>query len=311
MNRTAGNLIDARALMQIKSMELRARVVVEGFWHGIHRSPYHGFSVEFSEYRQYTPGDDPRYLDWRVFGRSDRYYVKRFEDETNLRCHFVMDHSKSMGFGSLGYSKSEYAATVAATLARFLFSQGDAVGLITFDTDVDAHLPVRNRPGHLQRLMHILEKAPAGEGTDLSAPLLRVAELTRKRGLIVLLSDMLAPLEEVEKNLGFLRAGGHEVVLFQILDPVELEFDFEKATHFRDLESGEELFIDPTSARENYTEHLQRHLGAIQDACGRNGMDYHLITTDTPLETVLFDFLSGRRHHRTAGIVRRRVNIRG
>ena len=226
MNRVPGTLIDAGALMRIKSMELRAKVVVEGFWHGIHRSPYHGFSVEFSEYRQYTPGDDPRYLDWKLYGRTDRYFIKRYEDETNLRVHFVMDRSRSMGFGSVGYSKSEYAGTLAATMARFLYAQGDAVGLITFDSEVDAHLPVRNRPGHLQRLMHALEGAPEGEGTDLGAPLQRVAELIRKRGLIVLVSDMLAPLEEVKRHLGLLRAGGHEVVLMQVLDPAELEFEF-------------------------------------------------------------------------------------
>lgn len=310
-NQTAtGSLIDPASLMRIKSIELRAKVVVEGFWHGIHRSPYHGFSVEFSEYRQYTHGDDPRFLDWKVYARSDRYFIKRFEDETNLRCHFVIDNSRSMGFGSLEYNKGTYAATLAATLARFLFLQGDAVGLTTFDEDVDDYIPARNRPGHLQRLMLALEKAPAGKGTDLTAPLRRVADLLRKRGLVLFLSDMLAPLDKVEEELGMLKAGGHEVVLMHVLDPAELEFDFEKATHFRDLETGAEFFIDPETARTDYLHRLDLHLAAIKGASGAHGMDYILVRTDAPLETVLYDFLSGRRHHKTAGNVRRKQNVR-
>ncbi len=157
--------------MRIRNLEFRARVVVEGFWSGLHRSPYHGFSVEFTEYRQYSPGDDPRYLDWRVFARSDRYFLKRFEDETNLRCHLVADQSRSMTFGSPGYTKAEYAATLAATLAYFLHHQGDAVGLLTFDDQVRDYLPARHRLGHLRRLMLALEEPAAGSGTDLVTPL--------------------------------------------------------------------------------------------------------------------------------------------
>src|SRR5271165_1227069 len=159
-------LIAPQALMAIKDLELRARVVVEGFWHGIHRSPYHGFSVEFTEYRQYSPGDDPRYLDWRLYARSDRYYIKKFEDETNLRCHLMVDQSRSMSYGSLAYTKAQYANTLAATLAYFLSLQGDAVGLLTFDERIRDYLPARHRPGHLRHLMLALEKPPAGAATD-------------------------------------------------------------------------------------------------------------------------------------------------
>src|SRR5215204_5286153 len=182
----AGSAISAQALMAIKNLELRARVVVQGFWTGLHRSPYHGFSVEFTEYRQYTPGDDPRYLDWRLYARSDRYYIKKFEDETNLRCFLLVDNSKSMTFGSTGYTKAEYANTLAATLAYFLHQQGDAIGLLTFDEQIREYLPARHRPGHLRHLMLALEKPAGGAATDLAAPLRRVAELVRKRGLIVL-----------------------------------------------------------------------------------------------------------------------------
>src|SRR5579862_3364161 len=160
--REAG-FVDAKALMAIRNLELRARVVVQGFWSGLHRSPYHGFSVEFTEYRPYSPGEDTRYLDWRLYARSDRYYIKKFEDETNLRCQLVVDQSRSMTYGSLGYSKAQYAATLAATLAYFLNLQGDAVGLLTFDDQIREYLPARHRPGHLRHLMIRLEQPAAGK----------------------------------------------------------------------------------------------------------------------------------------------------
>src|ERR1044071_4921631 len=177
----SASFIDPQALMSIRNLELRARVVVQGFWNGIHRSPYHGFSVEFTEYRQYSPGDDPRYLDWRVFARSDRYFIKKFEDETNLRCHLLADNSRSMAFGSLGFTKAQYAATLAAPVAYFLYLQGDAVGLLTFDEQIREYLPARNRTGHLRHLMLALEKPSAGAATDLAAPLKRIVELVHKR----------------------------------------------------------------------------------------------------------------------------------
>src|ERR1041385_8788312 len=213
-----GSLIDPKALMSIRNLEMRARVVVEGFWTGIHRSPYHGFSVEFTEYRQYTPGDDPRYLDWRVFARSDRYFIKKFEDETNLRCHLLVDNSRSMSYGSRGYSKAQYAATLAATLAYFLYLQGDAVGLLTFDEQIREYLLARHRTGHLRHLMLALEKPAGGQDTNLAAPLKRIAEIVRKRGVIVLLSDFLTAVERLETELMAITAAGHEVIVFQVLD---------------------------------------------------------------------------------------------
>ena len=177
--RSAGSLIDAPTLMRIKSLQLRARIVVQGFLSGLHRSPHHGFSVEFSEYRQYSPGDDLRHLDWRLYARSDRYYIKRFEEETNLRCHLLVDMSRSMGYGSGAYTKMDYARTLAATLAYFLSMQRDAVGLLTFSDTIADYLPARYRPGHLQRLMVSLERAVAGTSTDLTAPLAQVAATVR------------------------------------------------------------------------------------------------------------------------------------
>lgn len=286
--------LDPAALMRVKSLELRARMVMEGFWKGLHRSPYHGFSVEFSEYRPYVHGDDLRFLDWKVMARSDRAFIKKFEDETNLRAHLVVDRSRSMTYGSSGYSKGDYASTFAATLAFFLMGQNDAVGLTTFDRKVDQHVPARNRPGQLRRLMLQLERAPSGEGTDLGAAMKGLLEIIRKRSLIVLMSDLLAPLEDLEKQIGYLAAGGHDVVIFQILDPREVDFDFSKATHFRDTETGRDLYIDPEVARADYLERFNAHLDAVRLLCGRHGAVYRRVTIDEPLERVLFEFVTSR-----------------
>ena len=288
------SLVHPKALMSIRNLELRARVVVQGFWHGLHRSPYHGFSVEFTEYRQYSPGDDPRYLDWRLYARSDRYYIKKFEDETNLRCHLLVDNSRSMTYGSLGFTKAEYANTLAATLAYFLSLQGDAVGLLTFDDDIRAYLPARHRPGHLRHLMLKLEEPAGGKATDLSAPLQRILRTVKKRGLMVLISDLLAPVETLEKNLTSLTAFGHDVVVFHILDPAELNFVFEKAVVFQDVETGRRLFIEPATARKDYLKKLGAHNSAIQATCQKLGIGYRRFGTDRAMELALFDFLQER-----------------
>lgn len=290
------NFIDPHTLMRIKSLQLRAKVVVEGFYSGLHRSPYHGFSVEFSEYRQYTPGDDPRYLDWRLYARSDRYFIKRFEDETNLRCYLLVDLSRSMGYGSLEYTKVEYARTAAATLAYFLSSQRDAVGLVTFDERIAEYVPARYRPGHLHRLMMCLQRALAGNSTDVTAPLEQVAATVRKRGMVVLISDLLAPTDRLRTSLGYLRSQGHEVLLLRVLDPAELSFKFEKPALFLDLESGRDLYVDPAAARDQYLQKFQQHAEAIQQVCRELGIDYYQVPTTQPLELALFDFLRARLH---------------
>ncbi len=287
-------LIDPQALMSIRSLELRARAVVEGFWSGLHRSPYHGFSVEFTEYRPYTPGDDPRYLDWRVYARSDRYYIKKYEDETNLRFHLLADQSRSMDFGTRGYSKAKYAATLAATLGHFLDLQGDAVWLLTFDSEVREYLPARHRPGHLRQLMAALERPAAGKTTNLDAPLERITSLVRKRGLVALISDFLAPLDRLERNLQALTACGHEVSVFQVLDPAELNLGLDQAALFEDVESGRTLYIDPAAARAGYTQKLEAHCAALRATCRRLGVSYHLLPTAQPLEIALFEFLQER-----------------
>ena len=291
-------MIDPVTLMKIRSMELRARIIVEGFWKGIHRSPYHGFSVEFTEYRQYTPGDDPRHIDWHLYARSDRFYIKKFEDETNLRCHLLVDHSKSMGYGTVGYSKAQYAGTLAATLAYFLFTQGDAVGIATFDSRIRQYLPPRNRPGYLHRIMLTLETTPAGSSTDPSPPLKRIAEILNRRGLIILMSDLLTSIEKLEMDLSYLRANGHDVVLFNVLDPEELEFDFNTPALFEDIETGKTFYVDPPAAQKDYTGKLKSHLESVRKICRSLGIDYHLFTTNRPFDLALLEFLRDRMHRR-------------
>ncbi len=296
--------VEPKALMAIRNLELRARVVVEGFWNGLHRSPYHGFSVEFTEYRSYTQGDDTRYLDWRLYARSDRYYLKKFEDETNLRCHLLVDYSRSMTYRSLDYTKSDYARTFAATLAWFLYSQGDAVGLYSFDERVRDYLPARHRHGHLRQLMLALEREPEGRSTNLTEPLRRIAELSRKRGLVVLISDLLAPVDELERHLAHLTAVGHELVVFQLLDPNELAFKFENALLFHDMESERDIYLDPAAIRETYQKRLQEHGERVEAMCSKLGAAFHRLLTDRAMDLALLDFLRSRASR--GKLVRRR-----
>ena len=291
--RESGKL-DPLTLMKIKSLELRAKIVVEGFMTGLHRSPYHGFSVEFTDYRQYSPGDDPRFLDWKLFARMDRYFIKRFEDETNLRCNLLVDLSRSMGFGSSGYTKSDYARTLAATLAYFLSLQRDAVGLLTFDETVGEYIAPRFRPGHLRRLLVALERVEAGRATDVDAALEQVATIVRKRGLVVLISDLLSPLGTLKTKLGYLRSLGHDVVVFRTLDPAEVRFDFRDESLFEDSESGRTIYVDPKSIRNDYLKRFNDHADQLKRICDDSGIELQTIVTDQPLDQVLLEFLGNR-----------------
>ena len=295
---TAENYIDPATLMQLRSLELRARHVVQGFMTGLNRSPYHGFSVEFTEYRQYTQGDDLRHLDWKLFARTDRYYIKRFEDETNLRCLLLLDASRSMNFGSVGSSKSEYARTLAATFAWFLASQRDAVGLATFATEIEDFIPPRFRSGHLRRLLVSLEKHAEGSATHLAKPLEQIAERLNKRGMLVLISDLLAPLETLEQSLGSLSVRGQDVLVFHVLDPEEIRFQFQSPELFVDLETDRRLYVDPTAVRREYLQRFGEHQKAIEGICSRLGLVYHQMSTDAPLETALPEIIRMRMQMR-------------
>src|SRR5690349_13379222 len=245
--------LDPAVIARLGSMELKARTVVEGFLSGLHRSPYKGFSVEFAEYRQYMPGDDLTTLDWKVYARSDRHYVKKFEEETNLECHLLVDVSASMAYrGGAPMNKLEYGSVLAASLAFLMNRQRDATGLIAFDDRIAFRMPASARPGHLHALLLALEHLKPGERSDVARPLHQLAEALVKRSLVVVISDLLDDPEPAIKGLRHLRFRGTDVVVFQVLDPYELTFPFSGAARFRDIESADEVTADPATVRGEY-----------------------------------------------------------
>lgn len=290
--------MDPGVVMSIRSLDLRAKVVVEGFRTGLNKSPRHGFSVEFSEYRQYTQGDDPRFLDWKLYARTDRSYIRLFEDETNMRCYIVADYSRSMGFGSLGYSKHDYARTIAASLSWLLNRQGDAVGLSLFDEKVRMVVPARYRPGQLRRIMVTLEEPTSGADTNPAIALEHAARRLNKRGFVVLISDLLAPVDQFEAGLKLLRGCGHDVVVFQVLDPVELDLSVDGPRLFEDLETHQKVYADPADSRQTFVQRMTAHNDAVQAVCEKLGASLVRTVTNGPLELILSEFLHARRQRR-------------
>ncbi len=283
--------IDPSAIMQIQNLILRAKTVVEGFSNGLHRSSLRGFSVEFAEYRPYVLGDDLRNLDWKLVARSDRYYVKQFEDETNRRCYLAVDQSKSMNYGTAGYTKAEYARTMAATLAYFLYGQRDAVGLISCGTAQPDYLPARHRTGHLQQIMSILGKENVGVESDLSASLAQLAGLSKRRGLVVLLSDLLVPVESLNQPLGYLRGRGHEILVLRVLDRTEVDFSLQQSAMLQDLETGKEIYVDPAAIRSDYLKKFNQHADELTEMCHRKSVRLANVITDQPLDHALFELV--------------------
>jgi uncharacterized protein (DUF58 family) len=300
MNTEAGarrnevRFLDPATLAHLGSLELKARTVVEGFLSGLHRSPFKGFSVEFAEYRQYLPGDDLSTIDWKVFARSDRYYVKKFEEETNLDCHLLLDVSASMGYASHGISKLGYGSMLAACLAYLMSRQRDAVALTTFDDAITAMLPASARPGHLRSILVTLDTLTLGKRTDVSKPLHLLADGIRKRGLVVLISDLLDEPERVIDGLRHFRFRGSDVIVFHLLDPAELTFPFERAARFRDIELGDELMAVPSVVRQQYLDALNQAVTRYRQELGSAGIDYQLIDTSILLDFALMSYLSTR-----------------
>ncbi|WP_372723301.1 DUF58 domain-containing protein [Novipirellula sp.] len=295
--------IDPSAIMRIKNLQLRAKTVVEGFFDGLHRSPMHGSSVEFSEYRPYTVGDDLRGLDWKRFARSDRLYIKKFEDETNRNCYLVIDQSRSMGYGSIEYSKIEYARTLAATFAYFLSLQRDCVGVLTFDEAIGEFIPARRRVGHLHQMLVALSRPLSGKGTDIDSPLKQIANLVGRRGLVIMISDLLTPTESLRTNLAYLRSRGHEVVILRTLDPAEVDFQLESPSMVLDMETGREIYLDPEVAAAQYQEQFAEHRKQLQIVCSSLGVSLHEIVTREPLHDSLFHLLNSQQR-RSRGTAR-------
>ena len=287
--------LDPGVIARLGTMELKARTVVEGFLSGLHRSPYKGFSVEFAEYRQYLPGDDLNTLDWKVYARTDRHYVKKFEEETNLECHILLDQSGSMAYrGAAPMSKLEYGSVLAASLAFLMNRQRDATGLIAFDEQIRFRLPAAARPGHLHALLLALERLTPGRLSDVGRPLHQLAEALVKRSLIVIISDLLDDPDPVIRGLRHLKFRGTDVVVFQVLDPNELTFPFKGAAKFKDLETDEEVVADPARARKDYLRELAGLTLRYDRELRGAGIDYVQLDTSQPLDFALLTYLSAR-----------------
>jgi uncharacterized protein (DUF58 family) len=282
-------------IARLGTMELKARTVVEGFLSGLHRSPYKGFSVEFAEYRQYLPGDDLSTLDWKVFARTDRHYVKKFEEDTNVECHLLLDVSAPMAYrGAAPMSKMEYGSVLAASLAFLMHRQRDATGLMAFDDKIAFRLPASARPGHLNSLLLGLERIQAGKRSDVGRPLHQLAEALLKRSLVVLISDLLDEPEPIIKGLQHLKFRGTDVIVFQLLDPNELTFPFKGSSRFKDLESDQEVVTEPASIRTSYLRELAGLTLKYDRALRGAGIDYVQLDTSQPLDFALLAYLDAR-----------------
>ena len=283
---------------KLSSLEMRARMVVEGFITGLHKSPYHGFSVEFAQHRQYMPGDELRYVDWKVYGRTDRYYIKQYEEETNLRAFVVLDASSSMRYASPGQvSKYEYAVSLAAALSLMMLKQRDAVGAAIYDTEMRSYLPPSSRPSYLQELLKILATSAPQERseTGTASALSRLAERTKRRGLVIVLSDFFDDIDSVITALKGFRHKQNEVLALQILDPLERSFDFGTDATFLDMETGEEMVTQPFQIRKAYSQAMTDFTEELKRKCREHRIDYALLDTSTPYDVALIEYLNKRR----------------
>lgn len=293
------NFSNPDVLARISALQLRARRVVEGSVSGLHKSPFHGFNVEFAEYREYSPGDDLRRLDWRVLGRTDRYYIKQYEEESNLRATIVLDASRSMQYGTGTRNKWEYAATLAAALATLLISQQDPVGLSLVDHQQRKLIPPAATQAQLMLILEELGQARPDRPTDLGPLLATLSSKLSRRGLVVIISDMLTDLPSFFDAINQLKFRGHELVLFQVLDRDELELPFNDLVQFRDIEGSEEVMAEPWAFRDAYRAAMQTFLDEVRDGCGARGMDHVLMVTDGDLAIALSHYLHSRlrSHH--------------
>lgn len=286
---------DPKVLARLGRLELRARRVVEGMISGLHRSPYHGHSVEFVDHREYVPGDDPRHIDWKVLGRADRIVIKRYEEDTNLRGHILLDSSESMrfGFGDT-LTKYDYGGTLAASLGYLLRRQHDAVGITLFDSEVRARIPVSTQPNTLHQIAETMEGTEPDRKTGLQAVLSEIADGLPRRGMVVLISDLFAPLEEIEEGLRQFVVRRQEVVLFHVLDETELTFPFDGNTLFNGLEGYPEILAEPRALREAYVQSINVFLERVQEICSRLGVDYRLTHTGEPLDLAVLSVAAAR-----------------
>ena len=287
--------LSPEAVSSLGSIEIKARLIVEGFMSGLHKSPYHGFSVEFAEHRQYHPGDDLRYLDWKIVGRTNRYYIKQFEEETNLRCTVVVDSSASMNYASKGnFTKFDYAACLAASFCYLMMKQQDAAGLALYNTDLVNFLPPKKKPSHLQEILKILGSAVPSMQTGTSDALHKLADQLPKRGMVIVISDFFDDIQSIVQALKHFRHNGHEVIAIQVLDPREKDFDFGADANFKDIETGEELITQPYQIKKSYTEEILRFVIQLKHECRIRGVEYLQIDTSQPYAIALREYLFKR-----------------
>jgi uncharacterized protein (DUF58 family) len=294
--------LDPSALQRFGRLELLARLVVEGVMSGLHKSPFKGFSVEFAEHRHYGPGDEIKHIDWRAFGKTDRYYVKEYEEETNLKAYLVVDTSGSMGYAGKTVSKLEYARQLAAALAYMMISQRDAVGLITFDDAIRTMIPALSAPSHFSVVCKSLSDARIGGETPVSSVLHSLAERIRRRGLVIILSDGFDKLDDLTNALQHLRHRRHEVLFFQVLAPEEEDFPFRRPARFRNLENlDQRLLVDPAAMRKAYLEKFHAFQESLVERIRAMGADYHKASTAVPLDQTIVDYLATRTSRGRSG----------
>jgi uncharacterized protein (DUF58 family) len=286
--------LDPKTLNKISHLDLKARLIVEGYVAGLHKSPFHGFSVEFAEHREYVPGDDIKHIDWKVFGKSDRYYIKQYEEETNLVAYIALDTSESMSYASGEVSKGEYASYVAAALIYLILQQQDSVGLALFDSEVRTFLPPASHSAHMRNLIQEIASAKPREKTSVGTVLHRLADRLTKRGLIVLISDLLDKPENILRGLRHLRHDRHDIIVFQILDHDEVTFPFERMTQFEGLEGLPQLIANPRALRQAYLAALQDFTQDLRRGCLANNVDYVMLDTATTLDVALSSYLATR-----------------
>ena len=287
--------LQPETVAMLNSMALRARLVVEGYIIGQHRSPYHGFSVEFAEHRAYGSGDEIRHIDWKLFGKTDRLYVKQYEEETNLRAHLILDTSRSMLYSSGSVSKLNYANSLVAALSYLMVNQQDAAGLVQFSDRVNTFIPPKSKPSHLNAILTQLDDENAGNDTRVEPVLHEMAERIIKRGLVVLVSDLLDDPEQIMNGLKHFRHKKQEVIVFHILDRKELEFDFNTRTKFLDMESGDEVVTEPWHIRSSYTDLVSELQSYYRKDCRENLIDYFPVFTDQDLDRSITEYLNKRK----------------
>jgi uncharacterized protein (DUF58 family) len=290
--------LDPAILAKVGFSPLLARVVVEGFLNGLHKSPFHGLSVEFAEHREYVPGDDLRYLDWALYARTDHYYIKRFEEETNLRCTILLDRSASMSYGTGTLTKWDYACFLASCLAYLMVRQQDAVGLAMFGARTGAFVPPRCRRSHLRQLMATMVRQAPGGLTDVGASLRAAIRKLKRRGLVVVISDLIDDPTETLKALRLLAGHRHDVIVFHVQDATELDFSFQGPALFRDMETGEEMEIDPAALREDYVKQMQELCDFYRKGLAELGVHYQLVNTSQPYDQALTTYLNRRARSR-------------